>query len=571
MNNYNNYKGHTMINKEELISLDQAYIDTVTIKNITDKQILEVLLETLKGSPELADKVDRWYHLFIDRLDFRDKLTAQEKATAEKYVTDIISILKNGITLPYITTSSKKTKIITGKLAEYFLQHNQLLICTRAGSESSYLYLYANGVYIPTSRIELQSKIAQLIINPVAELPEAFKGISDELLPETVFSNHYSNGTSFYKSADSVETVRSIVDFIDQKHRIELQELNQNTDIINLKNGILRFDKSGNYKFEKHSADIYSTIQLDIEYKEEHKTECSYFDKYIDDLLMPEDQQTLLEYMAFCISNISSRSVKKALFILGEKDSGKSVIFNVIRMLLGEKNCFTLDLQNIDRRFATSVCVGKRFGGNSEHNDKTITNGLNTFKAMTSADNIAIENKGKDGFDTRYHGALMYCCNYLPLFTGNKDTAIYERMLPLKTKGGITKSKQIKGLEDYIYQEREAIFYKLLPYLQQFIRNNYEFTISEKSIQILDEYKTINSTVKQWFEERCTIKDSEHRALSKDAYKNYTKWCEDNNEIPETKTNWRREICDILKLPQNKIFEHSREGTRCCFCVSNPL
>ena len=58
-------------------------------------------------------------------------------------------------------------------------------------------------------------------------------------------------------------------------------------------------------------------------------------------------EQLLLEFMGVCISNIKGRRMKRALFLVGDGDTGKSQLKSLVERLLGKGNFIGIDLKEI--------------------------------------------------------------------------------------------------------------------------------------------------------------------------------------------------------------------------------
>lgn len=81
-------------------------------------------------------------------------------------------------------------------------------------------------------------------------------------------------------------------------------------------------------------------------------------------------------------------------------------------------------------RFGTSALWGKRLAGNADMGSAKIDE-LEKFKAITGGDTIDYEFKGKDRFSAKYTGLLIFCCNNLPKFGGDRGEHVYDRMITL--------------------------------------------------------------------------------------------------------------------------------------------
>ena len=101
-------------------------------------------------------------------------------------------------------------------------------------------------------------------------------------------------------------------------------ELNTDEDLINFKNGMLRIS---DLKLLPHSPKYLSTIQIDAEWSNEN-IETPNTDYYLNNLTDYDDAliQLLYQFIGVVLSNIPGRRMKKALFLVGPGDTGKSLL-----------------------------------------------------------------------------------------------------------------------------------------------------------------------------------------------------------------------------------------------------
>ena len=77
-------------------------------------------------------------------------------------------------------------------------------------------------------------------------------------------------------------------------------------------------------------------------------------------------KQLLMEFIGVCISNVKGWRLKKALFLVGQGDTGKSQLKSLVERLLGRGNFIGIDLKEIESRFGTGAVYGTRLAGSSD-------------------------------------------------------------------------------------------------------------------------------------------------------------------------------------------------------------
>ena len=218
-------------------------------------------------------------------------------------------------------------------------------------------------------------------------------------------------------------------------------------------------------------------------------------------------EQLLLEFGGACISNVMGSRMKKALFLVGKGDTGKSQLKSLVEQLIGRDNFISIDLSEMEARFGSSNIYGKRLAGSSDMSFMTVGE-LKAFKQCTGGDSIFAEFKGMNGFEFRYRGLLWFCMNRLPKFGGDDGQWVYDRIMQVECNNVIPKDKQDKMLLDKMYAEREGIVYKFVMALQTVIANGYRFSEPDSVSQARQQYMEDNNTVISFYHE-CMM---EHRA-----------------------------------------------------------
>lgn len=421
---------------------------------------------------------------------------------------------------PFILGMGKDRVLSCTALADYIRAKLPYFFIRKAGSESYRRYVYHKGVYNLVSDTEFKGFIKAIIAKADGDL---------------------------VRMKDVNETFLLLTTDLD-RCRVREEQLNSDETLVNFKNGILHLDTM---ELTSHSPEIISTIQLPITYTGEEET--PLFDRFMREFTCgnTEKQQTLLEFIGACISNVYGYRFKQALFCVGEGNSGKSVLREFVNRLLGADNISGGGLELLESRFGKLNLYGKRVYGSPDIGYVTL-NQLETFKNITGGDTIPIESKGKDAFEYQYRGLVWFGGNAMPKFGGDRGDWVYNRMLLIMCNNVIPPEKRNKHLVEDLLTESSGIVYKALIALKQAIARGYTFTVSAESQQLLEKYKVDNSPYLRFYNECCIERPSKwgkrfdsitcaklHQALKK--------WCADNTG-------------GLNPKPQDLVDELSRNG-----------
>lgn len=176
-------------------------------------------------------------------------------------------------------------------------------------------------------------------------------------------------------------------------------------------------------------------------------------------------KQQLMEFIGVCISNVKGWRMKKALFLVGQGDTGKSQLKSLVERLLGRGNFIGIALKEIESRFGTGAVYGTRLAGSSDMSFLSVDE-LKTFKKMTGGDSFFAEFKGQQAFEFTFNGLLWFCMNRLPKFGGDDGKWVYDRIMVVDCPNVIPKEQQDKQLLEKMYAERRGIVKKAVKALQ---------------------------------------------------------------------------------------------------------
>ena len=313
---------------------------------------------------------------------------------------------------------------------------------------------------------------------------------------------------------------------------LSVAELHRHEHLVNFAYGMLDLSAEPGEPLYPHDPDYLSTIRIPCEWHG-RATPTPIFDRYMDTLTGGDEGRKLLllEFLGSVISNVKGWRMKKALFLYGDGNTGKSVLKSLAERIVGRGNFIGIDLTDIEARFGTSALYGKRLAGSSDMSFVTVSE-LKTFKKCTGGDSLFAEFKGMNAFEFVYDGLLWFCMNRLPKFGGDDGTWVYDRIICVPCENVIPLHKQDKLLLDKLYEEREGIVYKAVMAFRGVIANGYRFTEPPEVIEARKAYRHTNNTVLSFFEECMTTRPGgriNDMCTTGRVYKVYKAWCKDNN------------------------------------------
>ena len=450
--------------------------------------------------PKMIDRIFRKSALYREkweREDYREKTIARGIAASQRKKT------KKKERPPFVKVDNKGRETVNAALlAKYVREHLEYILVRDSGNQEILKYVYKDGVYQLYDQNMLHGEVKQYISE-----------YNEELVKMNVVR-------------EAVQLILSDLDYLPQDN------LNANEGIINFQNGLLTVSED-DVKLIPHSPKVLSTIQIPCNWTE-NEVPTPVFDKYLDTLTNGDAaiKQLLLEFMGVAISNVKGWRMKKALFLVGDGNTGKSQLKSLTEKLLGKGNYIGIDLAEIEARFGTGTIYGKRLAGSSDMSFLSVDE-LRIFKKLTGSDSVYAEFKGQQPFEFVFNGILWFCMNALPKFSGDRGAWVYNRIIVVDCPNVIPPDKQDKQLLDKMYAEREGIVQKCVRALQTVIANGYCFSEPESVSIARKQYQAANSTIVSFFEEcMCPWPDGKIGGSSITTgtiHKVYLQWCKGNN------------------------------------------
>ena len=434
---------------------DRKLWDNVDLGTSSRESLITLANRTAAGAAYIAERQEAQRQA---QAEYRKKGRKKKKqeASSERH--------------PFLCGEDGNRRINPVKLCDCYLAERHFLFARSENSKSIKRFLYKDGVY---------------------------KWLADEDIKADILAYIEAHEAGEYKATKAINEVFSLVS-LQRSFNINEEELNADENIINFENGILHLDTM---ELTEHSPEILSTIQLPCKWLGEQPT--PVFDRYLFDFTSGDfsKQNALLEFMGGCISNIDGgRRFKKALFLVGEGDSGKSVLRNLVTELVGKNNQSGGSIALLEERFGAIELYQRRVYGSPDLGYLTAKQ-IEKFKNITGGDYIPLEQKNEPSFQYRYKGFVWFCSNELPKFPPDKAT--YNRMLLIKCSNIVPENKQDRNLIPKMLKEASGIVYKAIVAVKAALERGGKFTIPEESVELMKAYRVENSFYLQFYEECC--------------------------------------------------------------------
>lgn len=225
------------------------------------------------------------------------------------------------------------------------------------------------------------------------------------------------------------------------------EELNPN--FIPLNNGVWDI---GNKKLISHSPHYNFKTIIEIDYDKE--ATCPNWLHFLEETLYPQDIQVVQEWFGFQL--LTEYLLKKAVILLGERDTGKTVFLEVLTNFIGERNKTGLSLQKISsgNDFVKLSLKDKYSNIYDDLSSKDMNDGGN-FKVATGGGNISAEEKFGGFHQFRNYAKHSFATNKIPPVNDTDDMAYYSRWIVLRFDN--VPDKLDLNLKKKLFKENQGI------------------------------------------------------------------------------------------------------------------
>ncbi|MEY2363454.1 phage/plasmid primase, P4 family [Lysinibacillus capsici] len=436
---------------------------------------------------------------------FNDNKTALFENNDQLYkkstVNSIEPVIKSG------DRSDKEKSLSNSQLAELFIERDHFILLSNA------LYIY----------------------DTIKKHYVLFQGEYSDRFMRRVIPNKYKNKINSH-------SIREIIQWVKASPTIEHCENIKNTqNLIAFKNVI--YDFNNDYVIQ-HSPDSYFTSLLNVEFPDEYEiVSLNYFERFMEDITDGNENvyNRIQEVLGYIISEI--RNIKCIPFLIGPKDSGKSVFLKLVEYLVGEENTSNLSLDQLNKPDYLIKIIGKRLNTCAEVPEIPL-NKLDTLKKLSGGDKITVRGIFENPVEFINSAALLFAGNDLPNIKNlDKSNAFVDRLIIVPFFNKIEKHQQDITLLEKLKNEADYITLWAIEGLKRLQQNNYTFTTSSEILQIESEYITESNSI-QLFLDSCCIFDPSHKIHYSELENAFIKFIHTKNLMPST----FKELHNYIKL-----------------------
>lgn len=320
-------------------------------------------------------------------------------------------------------------------------------------------------------------------------------------------------------------------------------DIKVNPYILNLKNTRLDI-RSG--KCLAFTPDAIEFDRIPVVY--DSSAYCADLDKMLNRVFLGDREViNLFEEMLGSVL-LKHNRYQKAFLFYGSGSNGKSTILDLIRTFLGARNYSTLALEDVTARFNKALLENK-LANIGDDIDNVAIKDTGTLKKIISGNAINVEHKGEGGFTIEPYATHIYSCNAIPR-SFDKSEGFYRRwcLIPFNARFSSSDEDYDPMIADKI-TEPNALSYLLnigIRGAQRLMKNGH-FSEPQSVKNALEAYKTDNSTVLSWIEDKELNEDYFLERPRDAVYSDFTDWCKISGIKPSNITGKKMFFKEVIQ------------------------
>lgn len=295
-------------------------------------------------------------------------------------------------------------------------------------------------------------------------------------------------------------------------------------DEIHLLNGVLKTD--GTFIEGKQ----FCTNRLNIEYHPEIRNGVYYptnFLTYLIDLLDMDDITTLQEFMGYCL--IPSTKAQAMMFIIGNGGEGKSRIGIIMKEIF--KNsllCGTFHRIETDKFFRINL-KDKLVMLDDDMKMEGLPSTSYIKNLVTAEIPVDVEAKGMQSEQALLYARFLSFGNGSPKALYDKSDGFQRRLLVLTVKPLPPDRIKDPDIANKFIEEKEKVFIWMYDGLLRLIKNNFQFTVSDKTKRNVAEVMADNCNIIEFLQDSAYISfGTDFEESTANLYNAYSDWCNKN-------------------------------------------
>lgn len=351
-------------------------------------------------------------------------------------------------------------------------------------------------------------------------------------------------GTKVREPSISVKEMNEFIGRLRAKNQVSIDFFKSNRQMVNFLNGVYNIDTG---ELVAHNPDYGLTILIERNY--DPNALCPQWDAFMRNIFDSDDIVRLVEeYLGYAISG-STCWLQKALFLLGTGSNGKSTLIDTVKGVIGEKNCASIPLSEMNKDTYRMRMVTSLFNFSEETDPYSLVKSYD-FKNIVAGGQIVVKELYKQPQEVVNKCKLIVACNEdMKIYDQSHGMARRLLLVRMAKRFDVAKNTAIPEYHKVLMTEAAGIFNKLIKRYQDLRERKYLLETTEMQKEVFKALHDWDSSY-QFYEENMELGVGPE--LSKlEVYQEYRLFCESHGSKPRDIGSFFTTLYATLKARYN--------------------
>ena len=345
--------------------------------------------------------------------------------------------------------------------------------------------------------------------------------------------NKNAKTETFHKICDMTSYPRSVFSLTETKY-------------IPLKNGVYDFETG---TLLPHSPDYRFKYQMPINYNPD--AICPKTEAFFDQILNSKQRMIIEEWIGYYFWR--DYRFKKAMVFVGEGDTGKTTLLEVIIYLLGRENISAISLQKMTSDKFSAAHMYEKHGNLVDELSARDISDTDAFKMATGNGSVSGEYKYGNQFSFQNFAKLTYACNRIPDMADNNDDAYFNRWIVIRFEN-IIKDKIPNFVENLQTEEEKSGLFNLAIKGLKRLLDQRQFTYNANAEETKLEMMRSGSSIAMFASDM--LEQVEDGEMSKESMCDaYVKYCKEKKLSTQTKDNLGKKLSNYATFLSDGLID----------------
>lgn len=277
-----------------------------------------------------------------------------------------------------------------------------------------------------------------------------------------------------------------------------------------------------------HDPKFAFSYHLHAKYKplKETKFKKSRFSSFVSEMC-GYNHKKVLRLQEFCGVLLSDIKFKGSIFFIGDHDTGKSVLGNLIAAALGPENVSAVALSEFRSEFILSQMYGKKLNVSGEMQKDIAAKDWRLFKTITGGDKLMLNAKFQQPFSAELTTKFLFIGNFLPTFPED-DPALLDRCNVIHFSNPVQYHDRERDLLEKLKKELHIFIRWAAEGAMRYLEQG-GFTVCKESDRYFQSHARKCDSISWFIEESLCAGESSDIVSTTDLYNLYRNFCEDSN------------------------------------------